>query len=47
VLLETAVDPALLGGFVAEVGSRLLDMSVRGQLAGLRERITRDAGGTT
>src|SRR5262249_2650579 len=25
VLLDTAVDPALLGGFVAEVGSRLLD----------------------
>ncbi len=47
VLLDTAVDPTLLGGFVAEVGSRLLDMSLRGQLAGLRERITRDAGGST
>lgn len=46
VLLETAVDPALLGGFVAEVGSRLLDMSVKGQLVALRERITRDGGGT-
>jgi F-type H+-transporting ATPase subunit delta len=46
VLLDTAVDPTLLGGFVAEAGSRLLDMSVRGQLAALRERLTREAGGT-
>jgi F-type H+-transporting ATPase subunit delta len=45
VLLDTEVDATLLGGFVAEVGSRILDMSVRGQLAALRERITRDAGG--
>ena len=45
VLLETAVEPSLLGGFVAEVGSRVLDMSVRGQLAALRERITRNGGG--
>ncbi len=45
VLLDTAVDPTLVAGFVAEVGSRLLDMSVKGQLAALRERITRDAGG--
>lgn len=45
VLLDTAVDPTLVGGFVAEVDSRLLDMSVTGQLAALRERITRDAGG--
>jgi F-type H+-transporting ATPase subunit delta len=46
VLLDTAVDPSLLGGFVAEVGSRLLDMSLRGQLARLRERLAGDAGGT-
>ncbi len=46
VLLDTAVDPALLGGIVAEVGSRLIDLSVRGQLAALRERLTREAGGT-
>jgi F-type H+-transporting ATPase subunit delta len=45
VLLDTAVDPGLLGGFVAEVGSRLLDMSLRGQLARLRERLAGDAGG--
>ena len=45
VLLETVVDPELLGGFVAEVGSRVLDMSVAGQLAVLRERIIKGAGG--
>jgi F-type H+-transporting ATPase subunit delta len=45
VLLDTVVDPALLGGFVAEVGSRVLDMSVAGQLAALRERIIKGAGG--
>jgi F-type H+-transporting ATPase subunit delta len=47
VLLDTEVDPALLGGFVAEVGGRLLDLSLRGQLAVLRERLARDAGGTS
>jgi F-type H+-transporting ATPase subunit delta len=45
VLLDTEVDPALLGGFVAEVGSRVLDVSVAGQLAALRERITKGSGG--
>ncbi|HZP91161.1 MAG TPA: ATP synthase F1 subunit delta [Actinomycetota bacterium] len=46
VLLDTEVDPRLLGGFVAEVGGRVLDLSVAGQLGALRERITRGAGGT-
>jgi F-type H+-transporting ATPase subunit delta len=45
VLLDTVVDPALLGGFVAEVGSRFLDMSVAGRLRALREKITTDSGG--
>ena len=45
VLLDTEVDSGLLGGFVAEVGSRVLDMSIAGQLAALRERIIRGAGG--
>jgi F-type H+-transporting ATPase subunit delta len=44
VLLDTEVDPELLGGFVAEVGSRVLDVSVAGQLTALRERITRGGG---
>lgn len=46
VLLDTEVDGALVGGFVAEVGSRYLDMSVTGQLRALRERIIGDARGT-
>jgi F-type H+-transporting ATPase subunit delta len=46
VLLETEVDPSLIGGFVAEVGQRLWDASLLGQLRRLRERITSDAGGT-
>ena len=45
VLLDTEVDPGLLGGFVAEVGSRVLDVSIAGQLAALRERIIKGAGG--
>ncbi len=45
VLLDTEVDPSLLGGFVAEVGSRVLDMSIAGQLGALRERIIKGAGG--
>jgi F-type H+-transporting ATPase subunit delta len=40
VMLEEVVDPALLGGFVAEVGSRVLDASLDGQLARLRQRFT-------
>jgi F-type H+-transporting ATPase subunit delta len=43
VLLETEVDPALLGGFVAEVGGLVLDASLKGQLVALRERITKGA----
>ncbi|MBI3455361.1 MAG: ATP synthase F1 subunit delta [Candidatus Rokubacteria bacterium] len=46
VLLETAVDPALVGGFVAEVGSRLLDASIAGELRALREHMSRDSGGS-
>ncbi|HEV8306604.1 MAG TPA: ATP synthase F1 subunit delta [Methylomirabilota bacterium] len=45
VLLETEVDPTILGGFVAEVGTRLLDASVAGQLRALGEQLTRDSGG--
>ena len=44
VVLEEAVDPALLGGFVAEIGSLLVDGSLDGQLARLRERLVRGAG---
>ncbi len=37
--LRFALDPELLGGLVARVGSTVYDGSVRGQLAALRERM--------
>jgi len=36
VIVETNVDPAILGGVVAQVGSLVYDGSVRAQLEGLR-----------
>ncbi len=39
VLLEEEVDPALLGGFVAEVGSLVLDGSLDAQLARIHQRL--------
>jgi F-type H+-transporting ATPase subunit delta len=41
IILEEQVDPALLGGFVAQVGSLILDGSLDGQLAHLRQRLAR------
>ena len=41
VLLEEVVDRALLGGFVAEIGSLLVDGSLDGQLARIRQRLAR------
>jgi len=35
-----AVDPALVGGLVLEVGSRRLDASIRGRLERLRQQLT-------
>lgn len=39
VLLQTAVDPSLIGGVVARVGDLLLDGSVRTQLEEMRHRL--------
>lgn len=39
VKLETRVDPALVGGLYARIGDRVIDRSVRGLLATLRERL--------
>ena len=39
VVLEAAVDPALIGGVVARVGDLVLDGSVRTQLASLCQRL--------
>jgi len=41
VILEESVDPTLLGGFVAQVGSLVLDGSLTGQLARVRERLVK------
>jgi F-type H+-transporting ATPase subunit delta len=41
VVLEETVDQGLLGGFVAEVGSYIVDASLDGQLARMRERLAR------
>jgi F-type H+-transporting ATPase subunit delta len=41
ILLEERVDPSLLGGFVAQVGSFIVDGSLDGQLAQMRERLAR------
>jgi F-type H+-transporting ATPase subunit delta len=35
-LLNTEVDPTLLGGLVVKVGSRMIDSSLRSKLNGLR-----------
>jgi len=39
--LEEIVDRELLGGFVAEIGSVLVDGSLDGQLARVRERLVK------
>ena len=41
IILEQRVDANLLGGFVAQVGSFILDGSLDGQLARMRERLVR------
>ena len=41
IILEEQVDPALLGGFIAQVGSLILDGSLDGQLGRLRQRLAR------
>lgn len=37
--LEPAVDPALLGGFLVELGDRVIDASLRGRLERLRRAL--------
>ena len=41
VLMEDVVDKNLLGGFVAEIGSLVVDGSLDGQLARMRERLVK------
>jgi F-type H+-transporting ATPase subunit delta len=40
VLIDEVVDDHLLGGFVAEIGSLIVDGSLNGQLSRLHERLT-------
>ncbi len=39
VLLRTRIDPAIIGGIVAQVGDLVLDGSIKTQLTGLKESI--------
>lgn len=39
VLLETEVDPLLLGGLVVQIGDQLIDASTRARLSSLRESL--------
>ncbi len=39
VMLETYVDPNIVGGAIVRVGEKQVDSSVRGQLQGLREKM--------
>src|SRR5213592_2390388 len=41
VAVDAVVDKNLLGGFVAEIGSVIVDGSLDGQLARLKERLAR------
>jgi F-type H+-transporting ATPase subunit delta len=43
IVLETQVDPEMLGGLVARVGDRLIDGSTRSQLLKLRSRLAGDS----
>jgi F-type H+-transporting ATPase subunit delta len=43
VRMRVAVDPALIGGAVARIGSTVYDGSVRGQLAALERRLTAES----
>ena len=43
VKMKTSVDPSLIGGVVARIGSTVYDGSVRGQLDGLRRKLSSES----
>ena len=45
VRMRFAVDPELIGGVTAKIGSRVYDGSVRGQLAEMRKRLAASRDG--
>lgn len=40
VVLEPRVDPAILGGVIAQIGDTVIDSSIRGRLERLRRTLT-------
>jgi F-type H+-transporting ATPase subunit delta len=44
IVLETEVDPALLGGVVVQIGDRLVDASTRAKLQALRDSLVGAVG---
>ena len=44
IVLETAVDPAVLGGVVVQIGDRLIDASTRARLEALRQNLVGSLG---
>jgi F-type H+-transporting ATPase subunit delta len=40
--MEVAIDPSLIGGVVAQVGSTIYDGSVRQQLQAFKDRLMED-----
>jgi F-type H+-transporting ATPase subunit delta len=44
IMLETEVDPALLGGVIVQIGDRLVDASTRGRLEALRQNLVGSLG---
>jgi len=43
VQLETAVDPAIIGGVITRIGSTVYDGSIRTQLAKMRQQLVENA----
>jgi F-type H+-transporting ATPase subunit delta len=43
VQLDTAVDPAIIGGVITRVGSTVYDGSIRTQLAKMRQQLVENA----
>jgi F0F1-type ATP synthase delta subunit len=41
--VDTQVDPAIIGGFVARIGDKLLDGSTRARLEALKKRLVESA----
>jgi F-type H+-transporting ATPase subunit delta len=47
ILLQTRIDPSILGGIIARVGDQVIDSSVRYRLATLQERLLTEVSSAT